>query len=597
MIERRDRVRLHRAMRQQSRAFACAFVELAREAKQVRGYERIRVEFAPHASTRYIPGATHHLDSIVVELPDPVATLHLDRLDAHDPAYIALNAMALHETTHLIFGSLDKAKGLYAQANGHKPTLLGISALFDICDEVSLVQGITGEAMRPLATSNSILYQRIIDIKPDERQGDFTLEIIKLIICCFVPLLDRKGDPSSASMPCGGYGQWHTSPFNDLMRRSQDKIDSLKLAGVLREIAKLQNRAVSEAECSGLDPEERTLPNAGSRTPEFWLYFEKVARDLGALFSNPPQEQEQNPEEGDDEKNEEGKPQREPQPQPQQEPGTPPPDAMAEAKNELVEDLRKESGNPQLPTDPVGAGTEDGDNRWVLRQPRKYHQHRAAMRKLIRALMHSIRFALCKPALRGSCVRDVTRIYTDARIFVRRTEVPGTNSAVAFILDCSGSTRDYADKLIAFAGCMAEGCREAGVSCASWLFGTNYRQVPARLLTRIHAPNMGGTVLHRPMEEALDWLVEHQDDEYQRKVMVILTDGKSRSPDKITEMSERALRENVTIIVGCIKTVDLRDFVVEHMPSAIPFSIGDNFGMSAVALAHRVAAVPPTEFR
>src|SRR5690606_31650112 len=124
---------------------------------------------------------------------------------------------------------------------------------------------------------------------------------------------------------------------------------------------------------------------------------------------------------------------------------------------------------------------------------------------------------------------------------------------VAILIDCSGSTSDYVDRLMAFAGCMAEGARDAGADVAAWAYGSQYQPVPCRILHCVTPPILGGTIMSGPLEEAYGWLADHAD-LYKRKVCVMLTDGEPDPHDKplIKKQAEYAARHNILTVVGCI---------------------------------------------
>lgn len=284
-------------------------------------------------------------------------------------------------------------------------------------------------------------------------------------------------------------------------------------------------------------------------------------------------------------------------------------DVMLGARKQMLEAMTKDMNV-------VGGGTGDNQqqqfNSWVQRNKSEYHLHKRAMRRLASTLLRSKVMVHCKPSPRGSWVRDVHRAYTDGRVFIRRDIQEGSNAAVAFVIDCSGSTVRFAAKMTAFCGCLAEGIRESGSSCAAWLFGSSYVPVPIRLLSRVDPPDLGGTMLSGSFRTAVDWLTDHNEDDYKRKVCVILTDGEAEDGDisAIASIAEDARLNGVELLVGCVtqsggfdlnnddgqhdnpyarEEVDLSDFIQRTMPYANAFKVHTNFSISAHMLARLIA--------
>ena len=582
-------------MRIQARSFASSFCYLATEAGQSKGSRYIRIKLDSYPSVEYIHNEDYpDMDSLVLSIPDPTKTLHFQRMDQGDPAVVALNATALHEIAHILFGTHDFIESL---ALTSKCDLLAANLLADVCDEAALIAGITDDAEEPLAVAHEIirsevLNQELVESKPIA----VTPELIALALSCQLNKLVVLAAVQ------------HDIPDHTIW-----------IHKVREALQQLQDRAKCLAVADYIPTEQKTIKLVTTRDDRFREQFKEsitVVSDFLGLFEPKPPQSDQDQNQGKDQGSVSGKPSTEEPDNRDRDDSSggenksqnekadtekadahDAHDAHAEAVKKLIRKLRKE----KIDTDGQGLNPLGGhdpnpnENEWVLRHRVQFNRYREGIRKLIKQLLRSKKFALCKPAPRGSWVRDVHRAYTDGRIFVQRTEVEGINSAVAILVDCSESTIQFSSKLLAFAGCLAEGCLEAEVATSAWLFGQKSATIPVRLLSRINPPRMGGTIISTPIKRALEWFDDLPPDEYQRKVIVLLTDGCPATGDySETELlADHANSIGVSVIVGCIKDVSLHRFIEEAMPHAIPFTIHDNFAVSAVALAKQIALTLP----
>jgi len=201
-----------------------------------------------------------------------------------------------------------------------------------------------------------------------------------------------------------------------------------------------------------------------------------------------------------------------------------------------------------------------------------------------------------KPAIRGNLLIDPVRVYTDGKVFRRKTEKPGINAALALVLDCSYSMhiQGWAPKMLAFCSCLAEGAREAGASVGCWLFGQGYYPVSTKELSLIAPPDLGGTYISPPYEEAVDWLESHDSSNYLRKVCIILTDGRPDGSDlkQIKEVNLGAHAAGIVTLLGHEANFTVKEFKEKWMPNCEAFEIGGNFALAAHFLASKVARSP-----
>lgn len=571
-LTRDEREKAYQNIRQHANVFAGSFIELARECRQTDGIENVRLEFGTGCVTKRIVSPVNKaLSSIVVTLPDPLTTLHLDRLDVHDPAFYATIAMSIHETAHLVFGSLDRVPE--TTDNYHK---LAYNALTDICDESALCAGLTPGARPALGVCNNLLYTQCVQpliVSGKEPKSVVVAKLITLAYGLYVPDMNRvsyylNGNPAAGMAMKSLIGPRHLE-VEDICIRV---------------------KCCTESDTQ-IDDEDMRVPQIiARRNSRTWKVLSDCALDLADILRE--LDEQQPPNEG-------GTP---PPPSPegsglpdskQQSNHTPadiPENAKQQAMNALIAELKKEMGKPELTVQE--GGNQRVDNKLVLRSPRRFNQYRSAMRRLMKQLLRSRKLVPCIPAPRGSIVRDVQRAYTDGRVFLRRDEVESTNAAIAFILDCSGSTQPFVEKMLMFCGCLAQGAQEAGASVACWLFGTDYMPIATRMLYRIAPPDFGGTVLSPVYRESLTWLDQH-DSHYQKRVCVILTDGQPYDDDKPSIKELHDSHPSVTTLVGCIEGIDVETFVRETMPRATPFTVRKDFAVSALLIARRIERVKP----
>ena len=565
-----DKERRYRTIRQHANAFAGTFLQLAIEARQTRGIKNVRLEFGEYPQTRRVTSKINDaLSSIIVTLPDPITTLKLDRLDVHDPMYYATTAMAIHETSHLIFGSLDHC----VLEHDDQYYKLALNVVLDICDERTLVQGIAPGAAVPLGVCNNLLFQN--ETADDKVGVPASVTVAKLLVSQHTPYVEDTNRLLSVFRG------------NQLAGDEIEKKVGIKIANKLSTIVGgLLYAVLRDAE--GDDDRLHVVPIMARRAASTWECIEEAAAQIADILrdldnKNPQQNAHQR-----------STPDDTPDTTEEQESiglldSKLPDDAMQEMKESLVQKLRKEKGGS---TKVLDGGNEKVENKLVLREPHRFNQHRAAMRRLMQQLLKSRKLVPCIPAPRGSIVRDVARAYTDGRIFLKREEVESTNAAIAFILDCSISTFSFVEKMLMFCGCLAEGAREAGASIACWLFGTECRPIATKLLYRIAHPDMGGTVLSTPLKQAYDWLELH-DDSYQKRVCVILTDGQPYEEDKPVVKGIHDKHPGIRTLVGCVEGVDLEEFVTSTMPNATSFVVRKDFAVSAMIIAKRIEKARP----
>jgi hypothetical protein len=519
-----------------------------------------------------------------MHLPDPAETLHLDRLDVNDPVFVAITAFGIHEIAHLAFGTYDWLD-IFDLTCEYRQIAANVVA--DVCDEAAFIAGVTREALLPLATCNSLLARHGIkeDAKPSEKAA-------WLFSIASLPTLTEPNNPLSAYLPNPSVPSADSAALRELKELTEVcGLGEDEMRKGLTDLIEARDGVVQDASLGDLEPGERTLILSTIRSESSWDGLENAICTLTMLLEkyDPPStptpagsdRQEQDEEDKPPEEDTEGK---------KSEKDSSQSDVMSQARQTLVDKVKRDRGE----LEPTALGADDSppkENRWVVRNGKKFGGQRAAILRLMKELLRSKTFTLCKSSVRGPVVRDVERVYTDGKVFRRRDYQLGMNSAVAFLVDCSGSTRDYINQLTAFAGAMADGAREAGASTAAWLFGGDYMPVPTRRLSYIIPPNLGGTIISKPLEVALDWLSTHDDDEYKRKVLVIFSDGVPYKYDyaPTMQLASDAAADGVRIILGCVGKVDLSEFIESTMCGATAFTVSSNFGISALALTRKIA--------
>ena len=574
-MDKNDRRKAYSAIRQHASSFAGTFLQLAVEARQTRGIKNARLEFGQYPATRRVTSKVNAaLSSLVVTLPDPITTLKLGRLDIHDPGFYATVAMAIHETAHLIFGSLDvehECADSYAT--------LAWNVVLDSCDESALVTHIAPGAAMPLGVCNTLVFKN--NIEPDIVEGKKAVSRLaaQLLILSHTPCVE---DLTRLQ---------HTSMVNRSADQALQKLVGFACAQALSNLLLgAVHTAVNDANIE--DEDMRVVPIMARRISSTWDVLSEAADKIAAILRNldPTQDDSAEADGADTCSLPDSKPQESKSQSEATEACDTCNDAMKQAKDALVTKLRGETAK----TDSLvnDGGNERVQNNLVVRQPHRFNQYRAAMRRLMRQLLRSKKLVPCVPAMRGSIVRDVARAYTDGHIFLKREEVESTNAAIAFILDCSYSTQPFLEKMLMFCGCLAQGAQEAGASVACWLFGTEYMPIATKMLYRIAPPDFGGTVLSPVYGESLKWLAAH-DAFYQKRICVVMTDGQPYYKDrpKIRELHDKY--SGVHSLVGCIEGVDLDSFVTDSMPRATSFVVRKDFAVSAMLLAKRIERVKP----
>lgn len=240
-----------------------------------------------------------------------------------------------------------------------------------------------------------------------------------------------------------------------------------------------------------------------------------------------------------------------------------------------------------------------------------------AFDKLVRNLLRSMNEYRTLSSTKGDFVKDVTRAMTDGKIFAKRSLIPATNTAVALLLDCSGSTSGYIQKLGHFCSLLAKALLDNGAPCALWAFGTNVVPVPVHdYVIRKEIDCLGNTCTGSAVLAAKNWLSYIHG--CNRKVVVLLTDGvpyvdgyyksedysshntcsiarikprpeTKKEIEKLKATSKYLRRSGVSILVGYYKQFIDQEAVVQFMPGAYLTPIDNNFETSCVRIAHRIS--------